>query len=105
MLLEYRSRFGGKKRFQLISGQGCTLSSNKEDDIVVSALDDKAKVSVFQEGDHWVMMALHCHIQYDGAELPSLDLLPGMQIVVGNLTIDILTEDPVEDHQSDSIAS
>ena len=66
MILEYRNSLGIKKNFSLVHGQGCIISSDQNDDILVKKLSEDAKVSVFQEGADWVMMALNCEIEHAG---------------------------------------
>ena len=83
MYLEYGSSLGRKKRFKLEGGNGCVISSDKNDNVYVSSLAKESKVSVFQEADEWVMMGINCSLIVAGEECQSIDLNDGLKVTVG----------------------
>lgn len=98
MILEYRNSIGIKKSFPLIHGKGCIISSDDKDDIYVKKLLENAKVSVFQEGSDWVMMALNCEVLHGEKSVQSLVLQPDVQINIGGQNFSVrLAEDNEKD--------
>ncbi len=108
MYLEYGSLLGKKKRFKLEGITGCVISSDKNDNIYVASLVEKAAVSVFQEADKWVMMSLNCHLIVNGKECQSVDLHDGLKVTVAQQEFKVVEDvsevegvgasDPLEMH-------
>ncbi len=93
MHLEYSGSFGKKKCFDIQSANGCTISSDNNDDICIASLEKGAKVSVFQEGNAWVMMGINCLLLVDGKDCQSVDLQEGMEIVIAKKKFKVLVEE------------